>query len=300
MKLYQILKEARLSRSRYWNAAKKLLDNVHGRATSKQLEKEIWPKALPGNRHPRGINKSERFEHQPNERLEDVITEFSQEIGREPDKTRSKNNLIYEGVWFIQRKHPRRDRLMNYEIEIEDWGRPGSYGWDFRTNRGLGDVFVITVVCVQLPDEPTFDPDVPQQRSHFYIDDVGEYDPDEEDEPFLEARYAGEHPVINELKDAIEKGRSDTPGVGRFKTKFWDLETRAVKGIVKSLTAMYGEPRVGDVFNPEGNVYHWEPTVDERRYGVTIGHDDRVNPPYGIEVYYIGAPRSTPRPRGRR
>jgi len=104
-----------------------------------------------------------------------------------------------------------------------------------------------------------------------------------------EARYAGEHPVIKDIKDIFN-------GLGEF--KFWDLETKYVKGIVKSLTAIYGEPRVGDVRNPEGNVYHWEPVVNDKRYGITIGHDDEEDPPYGIEIYYIGEPK--PKRRSRR
>jgi len=102
-----------------------------------------------------------------------------------------------------------------------------------------------------------------------------------------EARYAGEHPVIDELRDLI--AHADPRET--FQTRFWDLETPAVKGIVKSLTAMFGEPRVGDVDHPQGNVYHWEPEIQDRRYGITIGHDHRINPPYGIEIYFIGKPR---------
>ncbi len=104
-----------------------------------------------------------------------------------------------------------------------------------------------------------------------------------------EIKYAGEHPVINEIRNVLKQDR------GKF--KFWDLETKVVKGVVKSLTTMFGEPRVGDVRNPEGNVYHWEPVSNDKRYGITIGHDSEVNPPYGIEIYYIGEPRKTFRPR---
>jgi len=105
-----------------------------------------------------------------------------------------------------------------------------------------------------------------------------------------EIRYAGEHPIINEIRDTLKQH------LGNF--KFWDLETKYVKGIVKSLIAMYGEPRVGDVRNPEGNVYHWEPvSKGDKRYGITIGHDSEVEPPYGIEIYYIGEPRKNFRPR---
>ncbi|KKL28761.1 hypothetical protein LCGC14_2371900 [marine sediment metagenome] len=109
----------------------------------------------------------------------------------------------------------------------------------------------------------------------------------------FEARYVGEHPVIKEIKDAFNhQGFSS-----EFQTKFWDLKTKDVKGIVKSLITIFGEPRVGDVRNPEGNVYHWEPMFNDRRYGITIGHDDRLNTPYGIEIYYIGEPRKNFRPR---
>jgi len=110
-----------------------------------------------------------------------------------------------------------------------------------------------------------------------------------------EARYAGEHPVVNDIKDAFEHW--PYRNFGDFRTKQWDLETKYVKGIVKSLTAMYGEPRVGDVRNPEGNVYHWEPVFKDKRYGITIGHDNQEDPPYGIEIYYIGEPKPTRRPR---
>ncbi|KKM90895.1 hypothetical protein LCGC14_1233930, partial [marine sediment metagenome] len=67
------------------------------------------------------------------------------------------------------------------------------------------------------------------------------------------------------------------------------LETKDVKGIVKSLTGMFGEPR-GD-FNPEGNVYHWELVVKKKRYGITIGYDSEADTLYGIEIYYVGEPR---------
>ena len=113
-----------------------------------------------------------------------------------------------------------------------------------------------------------------------------------------EARYAGEHPVINEITDAF-KQKFPNPR-NDFQTKFWDLETKDVKEIVKSLTVMFGEPRVGNVRDPEGNVYHWEPMFNDRRYGITIGHDDQVDFPrwgYGIEIYYIGEPRKNFRPR---
>ncbi len=110
-----------------------------------------------------------------------------------------------------------------------------------------------------------------------------------------EAKYAGEHPVINEIKSAF-KEESLTPR-NNFPTKFWDLKMKDVKGIVKSLTAMFGEPNIGDVRNPEGNVYHWEPVFNDSRYGITIGHDNLVDPPYGIEIYYVGEPRKKFRPR---
>ena len=106
----------------------------------------------------------------------------------------------------------------------------------------------------------------------------------------LEARYAGEHPVVNDIRNAFKQDQVEF--------KFWDLETKYVKGIVKSLIAMYGEPRVGDVGNPAGNVYHWEPVINDKRYGITIGHDNSEDPPYGIEIYYIGEPK--PKRRSRR
>ena len=105
----------------------------------------------------------------------------------------------------------------------------------------------------------------------------------------FEVKYAGEHPVIKEITDAFKQ--EFFRGFGDFRTKLWDLETKDVKRIVKSLTGMFGEPRVGDVRNPEGNVYHWELVVKKKRYGITIGYDSEADTLYGIEIYYVGEPR---------
>lgn len=100
-----------------------------------------------------------------------------------------------------------------------------------------------------------------------------------------EARYAGDHPVINKLKDILKRGLS--------RPKFWGLEMRVVSGVVKSLTDMFGPPRVGAAGDPDENVYHWEPKFNDHRYGITIGHDRQSDPPYGLEIYYIEGPKRT-------
>ncbi len=115
-----------------------------------------------------------------------------------------------------------------------------------------------------------------------------------------EARYAGgDHPVINKLKAALKDGLPFPRGA--FRTTFWDLEIDDVSSVVKSLTDMFGDPRVGsagtgdhkEAHHWDPQTYHWEPKFNDHRYGITIGHDGRHDPPYGLEVYYIEGPRGT-------
>ncbi len=111
-----------------------------------------------------------------------------------------------------------------------------------------------------------------------------------------EARYAGDHPVINKLKAALK--RLPRPQ-GESQTNFWDLEIDDVSSVVKSLTDMFGDPRVGsagagghkEALHWDPKIYHWEPKFNDHRYGITIGHDGRADPPYGLEIYYIEGPR---------
>ena len=93
-----------------------------------------------------------------------------------------------------------------------------------------------------------------------------------------EVSYAGDHPVIREIKDIVDNRRPTTYNTNK---NFYEIEPELVPRLVKTLTHLYGEPRTGR------ETWHWNFRPDANSdliYEITIGHDEEYNPPYGLEI----------------